>query len=147
MFVSSSLAACSSGSNSGGEGVLSEFGGDGASQNGVVNDQGSTSAIAGLWDFTQSYGAEGTDVFYILFRSNGTGAVYDWMGDSYDMGENCYTNSEFTFESLGGDRYATPTFAFNASQQNGNLSFSDPDGRGVFPSAVGLSAVDFNSCI
>lgn len=44
---------------------MSGFGGGGASQNGVVNDQGSTSAIAGLWDFTQGYGAEGTDVFYI----------------------------------------------------------------------------------
>lgn len=73
--------------------------------------------LVGIWDATREEdGLE--DESYSVFRANGEFFDYDYDGDSFDMGENCYYAEEGTIEDLGNGRFLVDgvnTVTFRAS--------------------------------
>jgi hypothetical protein len=79
--------------------------------------------LVGVWD-----SGFGDDEIYTVFKSDGTYVDYDYMGDSVDMGQNCYEVEESTITDLGNgqfrignDRFGTFYFAGNS------LAFEAPE--------------------
>jgi len=59
----------------------------------------STNAIAGLWNFSSNEPPDNrVDVSYVLF-ANGLLTNYNYLGDTVDMGENCYEISATDFNA------------------------------------------------
>ena len=94
--------------------------------------------IVGVWD-----SSIGSDENYTAFRSNGTYVDYDYQGDAFDMGENCYDVYPGTIEDLGNGR-----FRLDDSDRVGTFSFSGDDLRFQAPegtyslSSTSLSETD-----
>ncbi len=65
--------------------VLSACGGSTSSD----GDATTLADIVGVWDETET-DENGTDESYLVFTASGDLTIYDYQGDSYDMGENCY---------------------------------------------------------
>lgn len=105
----------------------------------------SLSQLAGVWDFS-----EGTnDVWYIYFDQNGNVSDYDYQGDTFDMGADCYIADVNwgTVIHISGNtfRLSTSSIEFTAViDGNGALVTTDPGGKTVFP-ATTLTVSDFNS--
>ena len=74
--------------------VLSACSGDGSS-GGKIPSQ-----LVGVWDTSQQVG-QVVDELYTVVRSDGTGTDYDYQGDSFDQGLNCYLVSDYTITYLG----------------------------------------------
>ena len=132
-----------------------------------------TRAIAGLYDVSEV--DEGLlDVLYLEIASDGGFTVYDYDGDDFDQGDNCYFAETGRFESLGGDRYRvfpagdegvvvdadaeTNDVELVRSSDGLRVSYvdtfdEDEDGDTaetlvfVYPSVTNLSSTDFNSCV
>ena len=62
------------------------------------------SKIAGVWDASTTIG-QVTDEFYSVIRNNGTFTDYDYLGDSFDMGPNCYLVSNGTISDQGNGNF------------------------------------------
>lgn len=82
--------------------------------------------IVGVWD-----SSIGSDENYTAFRIDGTYVDYDYQGDAYDMGENCYDVYPGTIEDLGNGR-----FRLDDSDRIGTFSFSGDDLRFQAPEAA-----------
>lgn len=54
------------------------------------NAENIPTSITGVWNMTTDEGSEGIDEYYLVIRSNGDILYYDYMGDTYDQGDNCY---------------------------------------------------------
>lgn len=65
-----------------------------------VNENDSSDSIVGNWDFTDGDG----DEYYVVITES-EWIVYDYMGDSYDMGEDCYSTHTEYVTDLGGGTY------------------------------------------
>ncbi|MDN3653292.1 hypothetical protein QWY77_11115 [Thalassotalea ponticola] len=53
----------------------------------------SISQLAGVWDSSAQIDGL-VDVAYMVFRSNYSAEFYDYLGDEYDLGEDCYYTGE-----------------------------------------------------
>lgn len=74
--------------------VLSACGSDSSSSendNDVVESE-----FVGLWDATNIIDDE-TDLIYLDLAADGTGTEYDYDGDSFDQGDNCYNITQNAF--------------------------------------------------
>lgn len=57
------------------------------------------SSIVGIYDWSDDYGVDGIDEWYLEIDSDGYISDYDYQGDSYDLGDNCY-DIDFDYEKL-----------------------------------------------
>jgi hypothetical protein len=64
---------------------------------------GEVKAFDGVWDDT-SDSEDGQDISYSVVSGNSY-TSYDYMGDSFDEGDDCYEVSNATLEALGGTDY------------------------------------------
>lgn len=46
--------------------------------------------FVGIWDQTLNFGSAGVNEIYFSLRLNGFGSFYDYDGDTFDQGDNCY---------------------------------------------------------
>jgi hypothetical protein len=74
-------------------------GGDGNGGDGSI-----PSSIVGVWDVSSQQGQE-VDEMYTVIRANGTGADYDYMGDSFDQGANYYAVDNYTITTVKTNTY------------------------------------------
>ena len=124
---------------------------------------GGFAAIAGLYDAsTEEEGA--IDEIYVEILADGTFTLYDYDGDDFDQGENCYFIATGQLASLGGDSYRLTGEEFGEVEamlvRSGDslvLTFTDTfddDGDGDTTETFGeswtlvtnLSSTDFNEC-
>ncbi|MBX2836306.1 MAG: hypothetical protein KTR35_05590 [Gammaproteobacteria bacterium] len=148
-----SLGGCSSSDDDDGgstdTGTTTSTDGNGTTDGGSTDagaGNSDTSAIAGLWDFTETINGE-IDVYYIEILADGRFFEWDYQGDSFDQGDNCYLTGEFTITSLGGDRYILQGEEVSMSVSNGELTVVTPnDGTFVLPALMGITSTDFNAC-
>jgi hypothetical protein len=84
IILSSFLAACGSSDES-------------VSEN-LSNSSGpSLAEISGVWDASVKYGNQSIDERYLVVYSDGFIRKFNYKGDSYDLGENCF---EATIDKL-----------------------------------------------
>lgn len=80
-------------------------------ENGVnsANSVNSIDDIVGLYDFSSTYANGIIDEYYIQISENGFVTDFDYQGDTYDVGENCYDIgiSEQLVHQGGGVFYST----------------------------------------
>ena len=67
------------------------------------DDDGGNLSIDGLWSLTTPEGEE-EDVQYVLFAGD-EGTIFDFMGDEFDEGPDCYVIEPFALERLGNNRF------------------------------------------
>ena len=157
------------GTGNGGEtGSQGQAGGTGGGgETGANPGDGDVSEIAGLYD--ASYQENGlTDVIYVGVTADGAWTEYDYDGDEYDQGENCYFITGGRVRRLEGNTYLVSYTGEDAPGEGdvGMLTRTadglfieyvdrfDEDGDGdteetlteLWPHLVGISAVDFNGC-
>lgn len=68
------------------------------------DDPSGVKAIAGLYDASYEEFGE-RDVLYVEAAADGTWTEYDYEGDGFDGGGNCYTIADYRVARLEGDRY------------------------------------------
>jgi len=74
-------------------------GSDGGSDD-INNDSPSLSDISGIYDSGST--EDGVkDEIYLVIRSDGTWTEYDYDGDAFDEGDNCYYKNSGTIEDYG----------------------------------------------
>ena len=62
--------------------------------------------IVGVWDYTTDEAGGTQDVYYMAVESDGDIIVYDYQGDSYDEGANCYFIYDTGFSQyVSGNRF------------------------------------------
>lgn len=64
-----------------------------------------TSAVAGFWDGTVTYDDGSQDVFYLSITDNGLSTYYDYLGDTFDGGDDCYFIYTETLTYFGNNAY------------------------------------------
>lgn len=62
--------------------------------------------ISGVWD-TSERNEQYIDESYLFISQSGITNDYDYRGDSYDNGQNCYSKSTGTIRSLGDNLFET----------------------------------------
>ena len=73
---------------------------------GEVNTTPTLDDLAGVWDVSYTYsGSRGRDERYLIIQSNGDLTGYNYVGDSYDNGPNCYEVENLKLEDQGGGQY------------------------------------------
>lgn len=92
--VSSILAGCGSGTSSAPE-----------NHNAAISGL-SLADISGVWD-TSEQNEQYIDESYLFINQSGITNDYDYRGDSYDNGQNCYSKSTGTIRSLGDNLFET----------------------------------------
>lgn len=61
--------------------------------------------IAGVWDDSTVYSSTIEDEWYIVIKPDGTITDYDYYGDTFDQGDDCYYKSESIITDLGGGNF------------------------------------------
>lgn len=135
------LSACGSGSS------------NDDNQNPGSNSGNTAGDLAGNWDLTTDEGSEGIDEIYWVINNDLTVTSYDYDGDSYDMGDNCYsiTNGRLTHTSdtayrlewlsIGSDGAIPVNFSTTVfiEVSGSNLIFNVGGEMTVPPSAISVS--------
>lgn len=132
--------------------VLAACGGDSGSGSG--GETTSLSDIAGLWDLT--YEDQGRiDEIYWGFSASGSFTIYDYFGDSFDNGDNCYFILEDIAEivHLGGNSFeirfgeGIDDILLDASRSGSDL-IVEVDGveRRLSPSVISVEAMRSMEC-
>lgn len=67
------------------------------------NSDSDGDSFDGLWLYDASEDEE-EDVFYVNFQGNAV-TLYDFLGDEFDDGPDCYLIQSFTIEHIDGNRY------------------------------------------
>ena len=70
----------------------------------IIDDTSNSSItdIVGVWDDSETLDNGEIDEVYLVIRSSGEVFFYDYDGDSFDKGANCYYSGSFgAFTSLG----------------------------------------------
>lgn len=75
-------------------------GGSGSSDNRSNNEQPSLSDISATWDAKVTVGEE-VDEIYLVIKDHGEMVLYDYDGDSYDDGSDCYYKYSVAITDLG----------------------------------------------
>lgn len=106
----------------------------------------SLSQISGVWDLTET-DEDGEDQIYLAIKDNGEFIIYDYDGDTWDQGEDCYYkfsetitdlgNGSFEISAYGGD-YSTSDISLSDNQ----LTVTDSSETYAFPKAL-LQESDF----
>ena len=55
----------------------------------------------GVWDGSKDNGSEGHDEKYMVVKSSGEVTYYDYQGDSYNLGDNCYITNAIQLTASG----------------------------------------------
>lgn len=99
---------------------------DSSSNSTVLSD------ISGVWNST----IDG-DETYDVFRVNGTYTEYDYLGDAFDNGANCYEKSDATIIEKGGNRFELisggESLSFSANVKDDNITIKADGETLVFP--------------
>lgn len=77
----------------------------------------SLSQISGVWDLTET-DEFGEDQLYLAIKDSGEFIIYDYDGDTWDQGEDCYYKFSETITDLGSG-------AFEISEYMGDYSTSN----------------------
>jgi len=64
------------------------------------SENATLSSLAGVWDSTTTEDSL-VDEYYTVMKIDGTVVDYDYMGDSFDNGPNCYLSDAGTIVDLG----------------------------------------------
>jgi hypothetical protein len=86
----------------------------------INNSSPSLADIVGVWDGSVT-NINGTDEIYTVIKANGAAISYDYLGDSFDRGPNCYDKDTYTITDLGGGNFSGDGLVWNAIISNGNL--------------------------
>lgn len=146
--------------------LLSACGGSSSSSNGgETNTSTDDNAVietkfVGIWDQTEEIQGE-TDVIYLYIGSDGVATEYDYDGDSFDQGENCYYiyRNEFSLTRNGANYTFTQenetfstslsisndVFKLTALENSGALDIVKGDQYLVGKRTSGLSVTDFDN--
>ncbi len=101
-------------------------GGDDNKENSI--DEPSLSQISGVWDMTETYNGE-EDKYYVVIKDYGEMISYDYDGDSYDKGEDCYWKFTDSITDLGSGFFevideSNYVYTLNASISKNKLTFA-----------------------
>lgn len=92
-------------------------GGSGSSK----SDTSDNKQIQGLWSLAggefEATGYKGTGDERYLHIQEGRLTIYDYKGDSFDQGDNCYVILSGSLVSKGGDNYEFRVFGSSSSRQ------------------------------
>jgi hypothetical protein len=91
-------------------------GGNGADKANIFGG-GGMGNIVGVWDATENLGDDGIDEVYFAFDKSGLLTFYDYAGDSYDQGANCYWIDIAEVRSLGNNNYEITTLGEDADEE------------------------------
>ena len=135
-------------------------GGDAARAFPAGDDPGGAEAVAGLYDASYEEFDE-IDVLYVDVAADGAWTEYDYEGDGFDGGENCYAVADYRVEPLQGDRYRIVRADGSGRDREAVLvraggflrvTFADAGGDidnsvdEFWPVLEGLSTVDLEPC-
>ncbi len=119
--------------------------------------------IVGIWDQTEDFGEFGVDEIYLSIDNDGFATEYDYDGDSFDEGENCYfitrnlyqavpsgSNFEITFSGTGESILASAAIegdelVYTALEDNAELDIVKGEKNVQGKKTTGLSATDFDN--
>jgi len=90
----------------------------------------------------------GTDIQYFEARANGNVSYWDYRGDSYQNGQDCYVKSIAFFRYGGGsviDVYGE-SIEVDIDMVARQVTFNDAEGLVEFPRLDNVSSVDFDIC-
>ena len=87
--------------------------------------------ITGVWDATTTENQQ-TDETYSIIEENGTVTAYDYQGDSFDNGANCYIKETLSLQDMGDGIFKltdseNETFNFLAILSGDELTLKDGD--------------------
>lgn len=63
------------------------------------------SSISGIWDASEILSDGTFDVRYLEFKDDGTYISYDYAGDDFNRGDNCYIVFNSTYTNISGSLY------------------------------------------
>jgi len=81
----------------------------------------SLSEISGVWDLTET-DEFGEDQLYVAIKESGEFVIYDYDGDSWDQGEDCYYKFSETITDLGNGSFEISEYGGEYSISNISLS-------------------------
>lgn len=76
----------------------------GGGSGGGDSSSSALTAIAGVWDSSSQEGSV-IDVSYTVFNTNGTFVDYDYLGDAFDGGADCYDDYNGTITDQGNGNF------------------------------------------
>jgi len=108
-------------------------------------------SIAGLWDDSYTFPNGTVNITYLQITADGRYANYDYRGDSFDLGLNCYETIEgvISEEDGGGFRAVVlgEELRFDAIAEGGQLRVTfEGGGMTSLAEVTGVSTTDFNEC-
>lgn len=65
----------------------------------------SLAEISGVWDKSRTQG-QVVDEGYLVIKNTGTGTDYNYLGDSFDSGDNCYSRTNQIITDLGNGNFS-----------------------------------------
>lgn len=120
-------------------------GGGGGDGSGTTPRNATTSDIVGTWDVSTEEANNTTDVYYVKINSDGTYVDYDFDGDSFDQGDDCYYRWEGTYENLGdGDFSFDGEEAIHIERSGNNLIISADDMEDLSAKPANKTEDDFS---
>lgn len=124
------LVACGGGSGNGGSDILTP----------------SLSDIAGTWDDSETVGEE-VDKKYVVIKDYGELITYDYDGDSFDQGSDCYYRFTDSITDLGNGSFEIvddSSFRYEVAiaVSNNQLTVTSVNGTSTSPSSS-LTESDF----
>lgn len=112
-------------------------------------EQPSLAQISGVWDFTDTYeGEDEKDIAYLVIKDHGEFIIYDYLGDAFDQGSDCYFQVNSSITDLGNGEFEIGTFGefftLNMSTSNSDLILTEASSgdSAAFPSTA-LTEDDF----
>jgi len=108
-------------------------------------------SIAGLWDDSYTFPNGTVNITYLQITADGRYVNYDYRGDSFDLGQNCYETiaGVITEEDGGGYRSVVlgEELRFDAIAEGGQLRVTFEGGAmTTLAEVTGVSTTDFNAC-
>ena len=104
----------------------------------VNNTNPSLADIVGVWDDSVTIDNT-TDERYTVIRADGTIGGYDYLGDSFYNGLNCYDKvADITIIDLGGGDFFINFTIFHVIISDGELVVTNPDSGVTFTSVPSL---------
>jgi len=106
-------------------------------------DSNNFGVIPGLWDTTL-----GDDIQYFEAIADGNVSIWNYRGDTFDNGQDCYEKTSALF-SVGGEltmEVLGQGIVVSVDTAASKVTFSDSDGVVDFPRVIGIRSSEFNVC-